>query len=176
MRTTARTPAVVLCGGRNLMPSPNKPGIGSRTRRCRRILVGHPDHRQALHSKARRRPNDRTSQQAEGPPAGALNPPPTKLHRPPRRPGTVRGHCQRDPTKANVHTLKQKPPLTRAECCARGGTRTGLQPLNFRPSPENLRNPAQSGRHTTRSEAAGEHIVHTFSFPGSAPAGLLRRR
>lgn len=35
---------------------------------------------------------------------------------------------------------------------ARGGTRTALQPLNIRHSPENLRNPARSGTSTTRSE------------------------
>ena len=59
-----------------------------------------------------------------------------------------------------------------AETRARGGTRTGFQPLNFRHSPANLANPAQSGTGTTRSEAQGVHIVHTLSFPGSATAGL----
>ena len=54
--------------------------------------------------------------------------------------------------------------------CARGGTRTGFQPLNIRHSPENLRNPAQSGTSTTRSEAQGVHIVHTLLLlPASAP-------
>jgi hypothetical protein len=48
--------------------------------------------------------------------------------------------------------------------CARGGTRTGLQPLNFRHFPENLRNPAQSATSTARSEAQGVHIVHTLFF------------
>lgn len=41
---------------------------------------------------------------------------------------------------------------------------THFQPLNFRHSPENLRNPAQSGACTTRSEAQGVHIVHTLIF------------
>jgi hypothetical protein len=34
--------------------------------------------------------------------------------------------------------------------------------LNIRHSPENLRNPAQSGTSTTRSKAQGVHIVHTL--------------
>jgi hypothetical protein len=51
---------------------------------------------------------------------------------------------------------------------ARGGTRTGFQALNFRHSPENLRNPAQSGTSTTRSEAQGVHVVHTLFLPTSA--------
>ena len=58
-------------------------------------------------------------------------------------------------------------PKTKQACdlrkhCARGGTRAGFQPLNFRHSPENLRNPAQSGTSTTRSEAQGVHNVHTL--------------
>jgi hypothetical protein len=44
--------------------------------------------------------------------------------------------------------------------CARGGTRTGFQPLHTRHTPENLRTPAQSGTSNTRSEAQGVHIVH----------------
>ncbi|MET3952521.1 hypothetical protein ABIB29_003384 [Arthrobacter sp. UYEF36] len=72
-----------------------------------------------------------------------------------------------------VHTKStQKAPDLRKHC-ARGGTRTGFQPPNFRHSPENLANPAQSGTSTTRSEAQGVYIVHThflarFAAPNHA--------
>jgi hypothetical protein len=60
--------------------------------------------------------------------------------------------------------------------CARGGTRTAFQTLNFRYFPENLRNPAQSASGTTRSEAQGVHTVHTLFLPTSAtPTRLLER-
>jgi hypothetical protein len=45
------------------------------------------------------------------------------------------------------------------------GLEPGSSPLNIRRSPEILRNPAQSGRHRTQSEAQGVHIVHTLSLP-----------
>jgi hypothetical protein len=48
---------------------------------------------------------------------------------------------------------------------ARGGTRTGFYPLQTLGTPENVANPAQSGRCTTRSEAQGVHIVHTPLLP-----------
>ncbi|MCB5275903.1 hypothetical protein BJG92_03457 [Arthrobacter sp. SO5] len=48
--------------------------------------------------------------------------------------------------------------------CARGGTRTGFQQLNFRRSPENIANPARFVTGTARSEAQGVHIVHTLIF------------
>ena len=59
--------------------------------------------------------------------------------------------------------------------CARGGTRTGFQPLNSRHSPENLRNPAQSGNSTTRSEAQGVHIVHTLFLAHSGAPNQAAR-
>ena len=46
--------------------------------------------------------------------------------------------------------------------CARGGTRTGRQPLKIRHSPENLPNRADSDVGTTESEAQGVDTVHTL--------------
>jgi hypothetical protein len=51
--------------------------------------------------------------------------------------------------------------------------------LEFRRSPENLRNPPQSGTSTTRSEAQGVHIVHTlfiarFGAPNQAGCTSVR--
>ena len=72
----------------------------------------------------------------------------------------------------------QKAPDLRKHC-AQGRTRTGLQPLNIRQSPENLANPAQSDASTTRSEAPGLHIVHTlllahFGAPNQATLTAVR--
>jgi hypothetical protein len=60
---------------------------------------------------------------------------------------------------------------------ARGGTRTGLQPLQTLGSPENMRNSTQSATSTTRSKAESVHIVHTLFLSTSAtPTGLLDGR
>lgn len=59
---------------------------------------------------------------------------------------------------------------------ARGGTRTGFRALNFRHSPANIRNPAQSGTSTTRSEAQGVHIVHTLFLPTLHPVQGMSHR
>ena len=59
--------------------------------------------------------------------------------------------------------------------CARGGTRTGFQPLQTLNSPGNIANPAQSVASTTRSEAQGVHIVHTLILPILLPGpGVCR--
>jgi hypothetical protein len=104
-----------------------------------------------------------TSQQAEGPLAKTLNPPPTQpnsdrgaRHRPrPASEGPKQG--QRTPVKAKI-------PSDEGEHRARGGTRTAFQPLQTLGTPENIRNPSQSGRCTAQSEAQGVHIVHTVFF------------
>ncbi len=67
----------------------------------------------------------------------------------------------------SVHT--QRPTASDVGKRARGGTRTGFQPLNFRHSPANIANPGQSGTSTTQSEAQGVHIVHTPFLPTSPP-------
>lgn len=48
---------------------------------------------------------------------------------------------------------------------ARGGTRTGFQPVRILGSRGNMRNPSQSGRCTARSEAQSVDTVHTPISP-----------
>ena len=133
------------------------------------------------HSKARRRPNDPTSQQAEGPPARALNPPPTQLHRPPRRPGTGRDQRQRDPTRVNVHTLKQKPPLTRGNAVPEVGLEPHSSPCKhwtppktcgIRPSPAPVR-PSPKPKVWTLSTPP---ILPTKGLPQTAAPRIDRAR
>jgi hypothetical protein len=51
--------------------------------------------------------------------------------------------------------------------CPRWDSNCILTPANKALPPENLRNPAQSGTSSTRSEPQGVHIVHTpfFALP-----------
>jgi hypothetical protein len=54
---------------------------------------------------------------------------------------------------SSVHTVKgQKTASGLGKSCARGGTRTGRQPLKNRHSPENIPNPPRSAGGTTESE------------------------
>ena len=76
-----------------------------------------------------------------------------------------------------VHTKKHQKAADLRKHCARGGTRTGFQPLNFRRSPANIANPGQSGTSTTQSEAQGVHIVRTlFLAHFAAPTRCLSTR
>jgi hypothetical protein len=59
---------------------------------------------------------------------------------------------------------------------ARGGTRTGRQPLKTRHSPENIPNPDQSDAGTTETEAQGVHIVHALFLPTLHPVQGMSRR
>jgi hypothetical protein len=45
---------------------------------------------------------------------------------------------------------------------ARGGTRTGLWPLQTLGTPENISNPSQSGRCTSQPETKSVDTVNTF--------------
>ena len=67
---------------------------------------GHQNQRE-------RRTNTPTSQQADGPPAKDPDPATHITSQATAAPGTSHGQHQRDPGRINVHTLKQKPPLTR---------------------------------------------------------------
>jgi len=85
------------------------------------------------------------------------------------------------PRKKRCTDVKAKNPSEEGSKRARGGTRTGFRPLSFRHSPASLRNSAESGNSTTRSEAQGVHIVHTpafaqFGVPNqAAPAPVTSR-
>ena len=72
-------------------------------------------------------PNNPRSQQAEGPPARTLNPPPTQPNRPPRRPGNSRDKRQRDPTQGECTHVKAKTPLTRGYAVPE----VGLEPTHL---------------------------------------------
>jgi hypothetical protein len=119
----------------------------------------------------------------KGPPGGGTrsavvshSPQPNRLRRlqlypGPHTPGTS---DQRRDCAQCAHEKNTKKALDLGKHCARGGTRTGFHPLNFRHSPENLRNPA-SGASTSRSEAQGVHIVHTrFRRPNQAAYTAVR--
>jgi hypothetical protein len=80
---------------------------------------------------------------------------------PPRRQAEAEKPASEGPEQGQCPHIKAKTPLTRG-CCARGGTRTGFQALQTPGSLGNMRNPAQSGRCTTRFETQGVHIVHTL--------------
>ena len=56
-------------------------------------------------------------------------------------------------------------PLAWGKTRARGGTRTGLQPLQTLGSPGNMRNPGQTGTSTTQSEAQSVDSNHTHIHP-----------
>jgi hypothetical protein len=77
--------------------------------------------------------------------------------------GYAHWQCTAHPTGAEPNpgqNTKAKDPSDEGSCCARGGTRTGLQHLQTLHSPENIRNPARSGTDTAESEARSVHIVH----------------
>jgi hypothetical protein len=75
-----------------------------------------------------------------------------------------------------LYTLNGQQASDLRKHCARGGTRTGFHALTTRHSPNNIRNPVQSGTSTTRSEAQGVHNVHTSFLPALAPPIKLLKR
>ena len=106
-------------------------------------------------------PLDSRSQQAEGPQATALNPPPAQLHRARRRPGHRPRPGPEGPAQGQRPRVKAKTPSDEGGMlCPRWDSNWTPAP-RIRRSPANIANPAQSG-HTTRSETQGMHIVHTL--------------
>jgi hypothetical protein len=83
--------------------------------------------------------------------------------------GHSNGHQQqrppKGPTSEHLSTLRGSQAPEQGKHCARGGTRTGLQPLQTLASRGNIRNPARSDPCTTRSEAECVDSVHTPFLP-----------
>jgi hypothetical protein len=95
---------------------------------------------------------------------GHLNPPPTQLHRPPRRQVLPRPASE-GPDPGQCPHVKAKTPSDEGECCARGGTRTAFPPPQTLGSPGNVGSPAPSGTSTTGPEAPSVYFVHTPNWP-----------
>ena len=117
--------------------------------------------------------NARThSQQAEDPLARDLDPPP---HTPEQATAAARPQPAMQASEGRNHKLyqhvKAKSPSDEGICCARGGTRTGLQPLQTLGTRENIRNPAQSDVLKSRSEAKCVDAVHTRFLGVPGPLG-----
>ena len=142
---------------------------------------------QGQQNRPERRPSDPTSQQAEGPLARAPEP---ATHTPEQATAAAR-HDRRPasegPAQVNVHTLKQKPPLTRGYAVPEVGLELHSRPCKhwapaetcgIRPDPAPVR---------PESEAQSVYFVHTpkrpapsFAAASSPPnrrgAGLLCTR
>ena len=93
------------------------------------VAPATPNHEQVLTPRPTRQdrkeqPHESNPQQAEGPPARALNPHPTHLNRPPRQPGQGREPAVRATRPQALSTRQSKIASDEGKHCARGGTRT----------------------------------------------------
>jgi len=116
---------------------------------------------QARHNQPERRPGCTHIPAGGGLTTRTLNPPPTQLHRPPRRPGHRPRQASEGPSQGQCTHVKAKTPSDEGECCARGGTRTAFQPSQTLGSHGNMRNPARSNPSKGESDAQSVDIVHT---------------